>query len=84
VSTLSAYVNYSACLHGIDATNVRLRRDERHNALWIELSDDDVDIRVDLNDKGTLGRDLDGLRRLAEVAAQAAQELEQLQQEADR
>jgi hypothetical protein len=74
-------VNYSACLHGIDAGNVRLRRDERHNALWIELSDDDVDIPVDLNDKGTLGRDLDGLCRLAEIAAQAAQELEQLQQE---
>jgi hypothetical protein len=78
-----AYTNFSACLHGIDAENASLRRDERHNALWIEI-DKGVSIRLDLNYPDELGRDLDGLRRLAEVAAQAAQEIEQLQQEADR
>jgi hypothetical protein len=78
-----AYTNFSACLHGIDAENVSLRRDERHNALWIAL-DGDVHIRIDLNYPDELGRDLDGLRRLAEVAARAAQEIGQLRQEEDR
>ena len=78
-----AYTNFSACLHGIDAENVELRRDERHNALWIEL-DKGVSIRVDLNYPDELGCDRGGLLRLAEVAAQAAQEIGQLDQEKDR
>jgi hypothetical protein len=88
---VKAYTNWSACLHGIGAENVRLRRDERHNALYLEL-DEGVSIRIDLNRADVTGgdctdeleRDRSGLLRLAEVAAQAAQEIEQLQQEADR
>jgi hypothetical protein len=83
VSTPAAYTNFSACLHGIDAENVSLRRDERHNALWIEL-DRGVSIRVDLNYPDELGRDVEGLLRLAEAAAQAAEEIGQRRQEEGR
>ena len=82
-----ACTHFSACLQGIDAENVKFRRDERHNALYLEL-DDYVHIRIDLNPEAfgrdrtdEIGRDLKGLLRLTEVAAQVAQEIEQLQQE---
>ena len=80
---MKACTGFTACLYGIDAGNVRLHRDERHNALYVDL-DDGVHIRVDLNNRESLGRDLDGLRRLAEVAAEAAQEIEQLQRDGAR
>ncbi len=80
----AAYTHFSVCLHGIDAGKIRLRPDERHNALYLEL-DDDADIRLDLNLEAfgrnradEIRRDRDGLLRMAEVAAQAAQELGQL------
>ena len=83
---MDSYTHFSACLHGIDAGKVRLRRDEQHNALYLEL-DEDVDIRIDLNRIDSLGGDttgelkrdlLGGLRRLAEVVTEAAQEIGQL------
>ena len=84
MSTRPAYTHFSACLHGIDAGKIRLRRDERHNALYLEL-DDDVYIRLDLDPEAfgrdrtdEIGHDRDGLLRLAEVTAPAAQELGQL------
>jgi hypothetical protein len=84
VSVLPVYTNFSTCLHGIDAANVKLRRDERHNALYLDLADH-VGVRLDLNPEALgqdrtdgLGRDREGLVRLAEVSAQAAQELGQL------
>jgi hypothetical protein len=87
---VNAITHFSACLHGLDAGKIRLRRDEQHNALYLEL-DDDVDIRLDLKPEAygrdrtdELGRDVEGLLRLAEVAAQAAEEISQMRQEADR
>jgi hypothetical protein len=82
---MDSYTHFSTCLHGIDAGKIRLRRDEQHIALYLEL-DEDVDIRIDLRPvmfgrdrTDELGRDRDGLLRLAEVAAQAAEELAKLQ-----
>jgi hypothetical protein len=83
---MDSYTHFSACLHGIDAGKVRLRCDEQHNALYLEL-DEDVDIRIDLNRIDSRGGDttgefkrdlLGGLRRLAEVVTEAAQEIGQL------
>jgi hypothetical protein len=81
----AAFTGFSVCLYGIDAEKISLHRDEAHNALYLELSDD-VHIRLDLNRLNTLsieraaevGRDRDGVLRLAEVAAQAAREIGQL------
>jgi hypothetical protein len=82
---MKAYAHFSVCLQGIDAEEIRLRRDEQNNALWIELNKDDTDIRLDLRPEAfgrartdEMVRDRDALLRLAEVAAQAAQELGQL------
>jgi hypothetical protein len=82
---VNAYTNFTACLHGLDAGKITLRRDELHNALWVYLSKD-VSIRVDLNPEAfgqdrtdERGRDVEGLLRLAEVAAQAAEEITQHQ-----
>ncbi len=83
---MSAYVHFSVCLHGLDAGKIRLRRDERHGALYLELGED-VEIRIQVRPHAAedserlaaeLGRDVEGLLRLAEVAAQAAQEIGQL------
>ena len=79
------YTNWRACLHGIDAGNVTLRRDERHNALYVDL-DEDVFIRIDLNRVDVAGcdradeleRDCSGLRQLADIAEDAAGEIERL------
>jgi len=79
---VKAFIRFEACLHGIDTENVKLRRDERHNALYVELAED-VDIRLDLDRADVIGRDRtadlerdrDGLLRLAALAAQAAQEI---------
>jgi hypothetical protein len=80
----TAYTHVTTCLHGIDAGKIRLRHDERHNALYIEL-DDDIDVRIDLKPEAfgrgradEIGRDRDGLLRLAEAVAQATHELGQL------
>jgi len=82
---VSAYVHFSVCLHGLDAGKIRLRRDERHGALYLDLGED-VDIRIQVRPHAAedperlaaeLGRDVEGLLRLAEVAAQVAQEIGQ-------
>ena len=71
----AAYTNFSACLHGIDAGKVSLYRDEVNSAIFVYL-DETVSIRVDLRYPEKHERDIAGLLRLAEVAAQAAADLE--------
>jgi hypothetical protein len=83
------YTNWSARLYGIDAENAKLRRDERHNALYVDL-DEGVSIRIDLNRVDVAGcdradeleRDCSGLRQLADIAEDAAGEIERLLREA--
>jgi len=71
---IKPYTNFSACLHGISAEDVRLVPDEANTALFVYLGEG-VSLRVDLKRPEVHGRDLAGLLRLAEVAAQAAADL---------
>jgi hypothetical protein len=90
----ASYVRFSVCLHGIDAGNVKLRHDEVHGALYVELDRDrDVEIRIQLTPHVSedpeqfaagLERDRQGLLHLSELATEAAVEIEQMQQEAGR
>ena len=84
---MNPYVHWSACAHGIDADEVRLRHDEPHNALYVEVGQDGMSIRIQLapaayadpeQHADELERDRKGMRRLAAVATQAAQEIGQL------
>jgi hypothetical protein len=88
------YVSWNACAHGLSADDVQLRRDERHGALYLELADNAaMNIRIQVRQRAhddaerfaaELERNRDGLRRLAAVAEQAAQEIEQLQRDGAR
>jgi hypothetical protein len=87
MSAPEPFTGWRGCVHGLSADLVRLHRDEAHDAVYIDLDrDGKVSIRVSLKGDGAaLERDRKGLRRLAAVAVQAAQEIEQLQRgEADR
>jgi len=90
---MDTYVNWRACAHGIAADEVRLYRDEAHHALYIKIDKQgDMSIRVQLtphaNEDPTrrvaeLERDRKGLRRLAAIATQVAQEIERMQRSPD-
>jgi hypothetical protein len=91
---VNSYVNWLATAHGLDADEVRLRRDEIHGALYVNLTrDGNMSLRIQVTPPAGadpeqhaagLERDRAALLRLAEVAAQAAEEISQMQQEADR
>ena len=74
-----AYVNFAAVLHGIDPGNVEVRRDEKHDAWWLEIGRA-VSIRVDMKYPDDLRRDRAGLLRLAEAATRLAEEIRQQQE----
>ena len=74
-----AYVNFTAVLHGIDPGNVELRRDEKHDAWWLDI-DRAVSIRVDLKYPDDLPRDRAGLLKLAEAVTRLAEEIRQRQE----
>jgi hypothetical protein len=88
---VNPYTRWSATLHGLDADQAQLRHDEAHGALYVELGPDgEPSIRIQLTSHAiedpeqfaaTLERDRQGLLRLAEVAAQAAQEIGQRQRD---
>lgn len=79
---MNAYVNWSGCMHGIDPAGVEFHRDEINDALFIYLDRrHEMSIRIDLKDgPDALNRDREGLRRLAEFAAQADAEIGQRQE----
>jgi hypothetical protein len=89
VTAPEPFTGFRACAHGLAADQVRLHRDDPNGAAYIHLDDGSViSIRVQLRphaagDPGThaaaLERDRQGLRRLAAVATQLAQEIEQIQ-----
>jgi len=72
-------------MHGLDADEVQLRRDEIHGALYVNLArGGDLSIRIQVTPQTAedpeehaagLERDRAALLRLAEVAAQAAREI---------
>lgn len=68
-------------LHGIDAEQLVTRRDRHGNAIFLELDERPGDvaaaaIRISIADPATFAADARGLRRLAELAAAIAAELE--------
>jgi len=81
---VSHFVRFTTTLHGADAGQIRLRHDETHNALYLELAEF-VDFRFDRRTEmfgqdrtDEIRRDRDGLLHLAEAAMQAASKLGQL------
>ena len=86
----AAWISHSATMHGLAADQIRLHRDETR-AAHIDLgADRTMEIRIQLDPgrhdtpeqhAASLERDRQGLLRLAEVAAQLAEEIAQRQRE---
>ncbi len=75
-----SFIGLQATAYGLDAGTISLRRDDEHRARHLDLdADGRMSIRIDLKYPETFERDRKGLRRLADLATQAAQEIERIQ-----
>ncbi len=78
MSMTPPYVSHLVTLGGICADDLQIRVDHINTAIYLELEKDhQVHFRIDLAYPETLGRDINGLRALAGLADQMANQIDE-------
>lgn len=78
------FTGWHVTIHGADADQVTIRQDHGHNAVYLLLTRErNIGIRIGLDEPSAeLERDRLGLRQLAKLATQMAQQIEARQRAA--